>query len=184
MFLVNEPAPRQPIRFPRVRGDVPQIEDTIAAARRFSPRARGCSFSGITVGLVGVVFPACAGMFPRRRNILHVTPGFPRVRGDVPQPAPTLERVKVFSPRARGCSYFLSRGRALDGVFPAYAGMFLAQASWLYVGNIFPEVIISNMEAYSAAGEMGFGWWLVEHYLPYHINRPNGCGLGEPTRGR
>ena len=23
MFLVNEPAPRQPIRFPRVRGDVP-----------------------------------------------------------------------------------------------------------------------------------------------------------------
>ena|GEM_PF-6377746 len=170
--------------FPRVRGDVPQIEDTIAAARRFSPRARGCSFSGITVGLVGVVFPACAGMFPRRRNILHVTPGFPRVRGDVPQPAPTLERVKVFSPRARGCSYFLSRGRALDGVFPAYAGMFLAQASWLYVGNIFPEVIISNMEAYSAAGEMGFGWWLVEHYLPYHINRPNGCGLGEPTRGR
>ena len=115
---------------------------------------------------------------------MHVTPGFPRVRGDVPQPAPTLERVKVFSPRARGCSYFLSRGRALDGVFPAYAGMFLAQASWLYVGNIFPEVIISNMEAYSAAGEMGFGWWLVEHYLPYHINRPNGCGLGEPTRGR
>ena len=169
--------------FPRVRGDVPQIEDTIAAARRFSPRARGCSFSGITVGLVGVVFPACAGMFPRRRNILHVTPGFPRVRGDVPQPAPTLERVKVFSPRARGCSYFLSRGRALDGVFPAYAGMFLAQASWLYVGNIFPEVIISNMEAYSAAGEMGFGWWLVEHYLPYHIDCPNSCGLGGVYKG-
>ena len=39
-------------------------------------------------------------------------------------------------------------------------------------------------EAYSAAGGMGFGWWLVEHYLPYHINRPDGCGLGEPTRGR
>ena len=39
-------------------------------------------------------------------------------------------------------------------------------------------------EAYSVAGEMGFGWWLVEHYLPYHINRPNSCGLGEPTRGR
>ena len=39
-------------------------------------------------------------------------------------------------------------------------------------------------EAYSAAGEMGFGWWLVEHYLPYHVNRPNSCGLGESTRGR
>ena len=39
-------------------------------------------------------------------------------------------------------------------------------------------------EAYSAAGEMGFGWWLVEHYSAYHVNRPNGCGLGESTRGR
>ena len=41
-----------------------------------------------------------------------------------------------------------------------------------------------NKEAYSVAGEMGFGWWLVEHYLPYHVNRPNGCDSGEPTRGR
>ena len=40
------------------------------------------------------------------------------------------------------------------------------------------------LEAYSVAGEMGFGWWLVEHYLPYHVNRPNGCDSGEPTRGR
>ena len=40
------------------------------------------------------------------------------------------------------------------------------------------------MEAYSAAGGMGFGWWLVEHYLSYHVNCPDGCGLGESTRGR
>ena len=41
-----------------------------------------------------------------------------------------------------------------------------------------------TIEAYSVAGEIGFSWWLVEHYLPYHINHPNSCGLGEPTRGR
>mgnify|MGYP000849962824 CR=1 FL=1 len=41
-----------------------------------------------------------------------------------------------------------------------------------------------NIEAYSAAGKTWFGWWLVEHYLPYHVNCPNSCGLGEPTRGR
>ena len=41
-----------------------------------------------------------------------------------------------------------------------------------------------HKEAYSAAGETWFGWWLVEHYLPYHVNRPDGCGLGEPARGR
>ena len=39
-------------------------------------------------------------------------------------------------------------------------------------------------EAYSAAGEMGFGWWLVEHYFSYHVDCPDGCVSGEPARGR
>ena len=49
-----------------------------------------------------------------------------------------------------------------------------------------PVIIgISRTEVYSVAGEMGFCWWLVEHYLSYHVNCPDGCcGLGEPTRGR
>ena len=42
----------------------------------------------------------------------------------------------------------------------------------------------SNIEAYSVAGKTWFGWWLVEHYLSYHVNCPDGCGLGEPARGR
>ena len=45
-------------------------------------------------------------------------------------------------------------------------------------------MVRKKLEAYSAAGETWFGWWLVEHYLPYHVNRPNGCDSGEPTRGR
>ena len=47
----------------------------------------------------------------------------------------------------------------------------------------FIEIFI-KIEAYSAAGKTWFGWWLVEHYLSYHVNCPDGCGLGEPTRGR
>jgi len=43
---------------------------------------------------------------------------------------------------------------------------------------------IDVIEAYSAAGKTWFGWWLVEHYLPYHVDCPNSCGLGEPARGR
>ena len=39
-------------------------------------------------------------------------------------------------------------------------------------------------EAYSVAGEIGFSWWLVEHYSAYHVDCPDGCGLGEPARGR
>ena len=41
-----------------------------------------------------------------------------------------------------------------------------------------------DREAYSAARETGFGWWLVEHYLSYHVNCPDGCVSGEPARGR
>ena len=41
----------------------------------------------------------------------------------------------------------------------------------------------SSREAYSAAGETGFGWWLVEHYFSYHIDCPDGCDSGESTRG-
>lgn len=40
-----------------------------------------------------------------------------------------------------------------------------------------------KLEAYSVAGEIGFGWWLVEHYFSYHVNCPNSCGLREPARG-
>ena len=48
-----------------------------------------------------------------------------------------------------------------------------------------PVIIgISRTEVYSAAGEIGFGWWLVEHYLSYHVNCPDGCDSGESTRGR
>ena len=48
-----------------------------------------------------------------------------------------------------------------------------------------PVIIgISRTEVYSVAGETGFGWWLVEHYLSYHVNCPNGCDSGEPTTGR
>ena len=47
-----------------------------------------------------------------------------------------------------------------------------------------PVIIgISRTEVYSVAGEIGFDWWLVEHYLSYHVNCPNGCGLGETAGG-
>ena len=42
----------------------------------------------------------------------------------------------------------------------------------------------SYLEAYSVAGEIGFSWWLVEHYSAYHIDCPDGCVSGEPARGR
>ena len=74
--------------FPRVRGDVP--ENPICRSMRpgFSPRARGCSCEFHYVRVLSDVFPACAGMFRICNQIPRSYPCFPRVRGDVPFPAP------------------------------------------------------------------------------------------------
>ena len=59
-------------------------------------------------------------------NIAHVrNRRFPRVRGDVPTPPPTLCLGTRFSPRARGCSPQRRRVDHQRIVFPACAGMFL-----------------------------------------------------------
>ena len=104
MFRNGHQRFRRARRFPRVRGDVP---DLVEGARRlawFSPRARGCSGVPSRVRHSLPVFPACAGMFPEpvlsRSNKLC----FPRVRGDVPSYHSKKPLGIWFSPRARGCS--------------------------------------------------------------------------------
>ena len=54
-------------------------------------------------------------------------------------------------------------------------------SSCLVLGGVC-QILLS--EAYSVAGEIGFSWWLVEHYSAYHVNCPDGCVSGEPARGR
>ena len=71
-------------RFPRVRGDVPSTGLRVFSRIPFSPRARGCSLCAINRVMTPPVFPACAGMFHRRRA--------------------TSSHGVPFSPRARGCS--------------------------------------------------------------------------------
>ena len=62
---------------------------------------------------------------------------------------------------------------------PTSANILLIPQEYTYQPTRYPI----NTEAYSAAGETGFGWWLVEHYFSYHVNRPDGCDSGESTRG-
>ena len=72
-----------------------------------------------------VVFPACAGMFRLNSRFARSVPGFPRVRGDVPEVVLTMIRTALFSPRARGCSMYIALDDVAVRVFPACAGMFL-----------------------------------------------------------
>ena len=140
MFLRVHATVRFHTSFPRVRGDVPPIASIISEARRFSPRARGCSdgmrFCDHDLG----VFPACAGMFPRSLPCDDRPFRFPRVRGDVPWGCRLRRRGCRFSPRARGCSRNIRLWKRLGGVFPACAGMFRCVTVCVTSPPSFPRV--------------------------------------------
>ena len=125
MFLIEHCFRGIPSSFPRVRGDVPLLGWWCRPRSGFSPRARGCSdLTAQGLGLLEV-FPACAGMFRQTTFPVAGTGRFPRVRGDVPDPALTRDDHARFSPRARGCSLVEACLPLIPPVFPACAGMFL-----------------------------------------------------------
>ncbi len=113
------------MRFPRVRGDVPNPHHHPGISPPFSPRARGCSVGNELATIKTYVFPACAGMFPQPAAPRSSRSRFPRVRGDVPVSNGLGNRAEQFSPRARGCSWVYRTERGKKFVFPACAGMFL-----------------------------------------------------------
>ena len=90
--------------FPRIRGDVPHLASLLVYRLVFSPHTRGCSHDLHTGGFLKLVFPAYAGMFRNTGLSATGSAGFPRIRGDVPQPS-RIKRVSIkFSPHTRGCS--------------------------------------------------------------------------------
>ena len=111
-------------RFPRMRGDVPQVVAPSLPLDRFSPHARGCSLITGAKDKNQPVFPACAGMFLRLCKVCCGRTGFPRMRGDVPDSYGDVVMPGAFSPHARGCSVRAHRISIGEVVFPACAGMF------------------------------------------------------------
>ena len=69
-----------------------------------------------------------------------VVPGFPRVRGDVPNFSTPPPSYQLFSPRARGCSLESSPSGSSTTVFPACAGMFLERKTAVIENWRFPRV--------------------------------------------
>ena len=94
MFLGFDRPRANPNRFPRVRGDVPDVKTGYPTWYVFSPRARGCSVLHQNCVENQSVFPACAGMFLIHFAYLFGGVCFPRVRGDVPRPSASAQNGK------------------------------------------------------------------------------------------
>ena len=126
--------------FPRIRGDVPLTLRRLQLFRRFSPHTRGCSAHHRKHQALPHVFPAYAGMFRIARSSLSISGRFPRIRGDVPRPAPWPATLSKFSPHTRGCSARETACQARVSVFPAYAGMFRFLALAQILALSFPRI--------------------------------------------
>ena len=63
MFLCAAGRGSRNLRFPRIRGDVPQQLTVVFGRHLFSPHTRGCSDPARGVQAGNAVFPAYAGIF-------------------------------------------------------------------------------------------------------------------------
>ena len=87
-------------RFPRTRGDVPLASDDDQSSARLPPHTRGCTVRLVYQHAVAAASPAHAGMYPWPTSMANTHTGFPRTRGDVPDPPellPVSDRHGVWS---------------------------------------------------------------------------------------
>ena len=115
-------APRLVVRFPRPRGDGPELGFLAPFFDAVSPPTRGWTPRDDHADLAGRGFPAHAGMDPHHHDRSSLSSRFPRPRGDGPKitsgasPAPTV------SPPTRGWTPAHQRPRQVGTGFPAHAG--------------------------------------------------------------
>ena len=126
--------------FPRIRGDVPRSLGHFLLLLTFSPHTRGCSFCGRRLVGHDIVFPAYAGMFRFPNQCVKLSVSFPRIRGDVPVTGAVAGDFEAFSPHTRGCSWQAATEGLSSLVFPAYAGMFLANIRISLRESCFPRI--------------------------------------------
>ena len=101
MFRTSQVSGESPMRFPRVRGDVPAKGCTSGGTAMFSPRARGCSCGPVFFRLMLPVFPACAGMFLCGACCADIHNRFPRKHEDLPPLRTWNFSTGEYSPRKR-----------------------------------------------------------------------------------
>ena len=159
--------------FPRIRGDVPTIIDIMQVLLAFSPHTRGCSRLRVRRQLRHLIFPAYAGMFRFSMMRKHCLKHFPRIRGDVPQPAITAPDALRFSPHTRGCSVYKNAWRMPHCIFPAYAGMFRMRLRSRSVWANFPRIRGDVPEAWKGMG-------LAQKFSPH----TRGCSFSRRPNDR
>ncbi|MDB6134173.1 MAG: hypothetical protein JWM59_2416 [Verrucomicrobiales bacterium] len=112
-----------PLRFPRPRGDGPDLTVNEPRTGPFSPPTRGWTAFATPMGSPDSVFPAHAGMDRAGWITSPTCTSFPRPRGDGPHFQFIGHHLSGFSPPTRGWTDKTGGQGGVCGIFPAHAGM-------------------------------------------------------------
>ena len=108
---------------PRMRGDRPDPAGTCAIRDRFTPHARGSTFTHSSARRFHAVYPACAGIDHCLAFYIAKRGGLPRMRGDRPYAQQLRDEKAQFTPHARGSTSEGPEKGDKPKVYPACAGI-------------------------------------------------------------
>ncbi len=108
---------------PRMRGDRPTTAPIVFSTKKFTPHARGSTYTTATLFKRKCVYPACAGIDPNYSCHFPAPGCLPRMRGDRPLFYIAVADNDWFTPHARGSTYRKPAGKTLQNVYPACAGI-------------------------------------------------------------
>ncbi len=109
---------------PRSRGGVSEKQQHLRAMQPSSPLTRGCFLATMAKTRAYVIFPAHAGVFPRRPPAFKCRAHLPRSRGGVSCVTACKAEKILSSPLTRGCFLRMGGKALVKSIFPAHAGVF------------------------------------------------------------
>ena len=127
MYPSPFPMPPLPPRFPRTRGDVPELRVGIRRRDALPPHTRGCTQRCWKLSDWVPASPAHAGMYPWFRFRFRLRTSFPRTRGDVPETFTGVSVSSALPPHTRGCTPAPVGRHPPETASPAHAGMYPLQ---------------------------------------------------------
>ena len=155
---------------PRMRGGGPEYMEDRARYSASSPHARGWSLQRAIGDALEKVFPACAGVVPRRNNPAENIDRLPRMRGGGPVWKPGTMNAMWSSPHARGWSLKKHITKEAEAVFPACAGVVPGRSTPSCPSASLPRMRGGGPGAASPVDRSrssspharGWSWWVVD----------------------
>ena len=129
-----------PSQIPRICGGVSGSSGRFRGDLRDSPHLRGCFRGAPGRPRFLPRFPASAGVFLRRSNLLIIRRQIPRICGGVSAPVLKTGGPNGSSLHLRGCFRREARTHPIDYEFPASAGVFLLPRGALALSSRVPRI--------------------------------------------